>query len=90
MTEDKSSFELKDEFVNTKLFKIDDEIRVEGITADYIWYHSELLQQDMQAWQTKFKRVVDVMESRHKEHLKLIDDLLRENQSLRAQLRGKE
>jgi hypothetical protein len=90
MAEDTGSFELKDEFVNTTLFKNIDEVKVEGITADYVWYHADLLQRDMQAWQSKFKRLVDAMEMRHKEHLKIIDDLLRDNQSLKSQLNGEQ
>jgi hypothetical protein len=43
----------------------------------------------MQAWQHEFDRVVKVMESRHNEHLKIIDDLLRQNKDLKEKLKEK-
>lgn len=64
-------------------------IVVEGVTADYVWYHSKLLINKMQGWATDFERVVSVMESRHKEHQKIIGDLLDENRRLKTQLEEK-
>jgi hypothetical protein len=52
--------------------------RVEGITEDYVWYQAKLLTNKMSEWQLEFDRVVGVMESRHKEHLKIIGDLIDE------------
>jgi len=66
------------------------EVKVEGITAEYVWYHSKLLTNSMDSWQLEFKRVVDVMEARHNEHLNLIDDLVRQNAALKAKLKEKE
>lgn len=57
--------------------------RVEGITADYVWYQSKLLTNKMNEWQLEFDRVVGVMEARHKEHLKIIGDLLDEIKKLK-------
>jgi hypothetical protein len=68
----------------TKQFEIKEEHIVEGITADYVWYHSKKLLDQMGAWQYKFERVVKVMEDRHTEHLKIIEDLLRQNKVLKA------
>jgi hypothetical protein len=65
-------------------------VTVEGITSDYVWYHSEVLTQKMDAWKHEFKRVVKVMEDRHNEHLKMIDDLLRENKNLKETLKKKD
>ena len=62
-------------------------VTTEGITADYVWYNSEILMQKMDAWKHEFKRVVKVMEDRHNEHLKMIDDLLRENKLLKEKLK---
>jgi hypothetical protein len=64
-------------------------VTVEGITSDYVWYNSEILMQKMDAWKHEFKRVIKVMEDRHNEHLKMIDDLLRENKSLKNKLKEK-
>jgi hypothetical protein len=68
-------------------------VTTEGITADYVWYHSEQMMLKMDAWQTSwkvdFKRVMKVMDDRHAEHLKMIDELLRENKSLKEKLKEK-
>jgi hypothetical protein len=66
------------------------DVRIEGITAEYVWYHSKLLTNSMNSWQLEFKRVVDVMEARHNEHLNLIDDLVRQNAALKAKLKERE
>jgi len=57
--------------------------RVEGITEDYVWYQAKLLTNKMNQWQLEFDRVVGVMEARHKEHLKIIGDLLDEIKKLK-------
>lgn len=67
--------------------EIKDNVTVEGITEDYVWYHSKLLIAKMQDWQTHFERVVKVMENRHSEHLKMIDDLIMQNKVLKSKLR---
>ena len=59
--------------------------RVEGITADYVWYQSKILTNKMSQWQLEFDRVVGVMEARHKEHLKIIGDLLDEIKKLKGE-----
>ena len=61
-----------------------------GITADFIWYESEILARDMSAWESRFKRLVSTMESRHKEHLQMIDGLLHEVKVLKQQLKEKQ
>jgi len=73
---------------NREDFLAKDNISVEGITEDYIWYHSKQLINDMQSWQFKLEQVVRVMESRHKEHLHIIEDLLRQNKVLKARLKN--
>lgn len=57
--------------------------RVEGITADYVWYNAKLLTNKMNEWQLEFDKVVGVMEARHKEHLKIISGLLDEIKKLK-------
>ena len=64
--------------------------RVEGITADYVWYQAKLLTNKMNQWQLEFDRVVGVMEARHKEHLKIISDLLDEIKVLKEKKDEKE
>jgi hypothetical protein len=62
--------------------KFEDDIKVEGITADHVWYNADLLSKDMSMWGIKFQKLVAIMEDRHKEHLKIIDGLLAERASL--------
>jgi hemerythrin-like domain-containing protein len=62
--------------------------RVEGITEEYVWYNSKLLINKMSSWQTEFEKVVMVMEARHKEHLKIIGDLLDEIKKLKEKNDG--
>lgn len=73
---------------NIEEFIVKDTITTEGITEDYVWYESELLLNTMRAWESKFKRLVSVMEARHKEHLHMIDGLLHENKLLKEQLKN--
>ncbi len=67
-------------------FEIKDSVEVEGINADFVWYESEKLTRDMGAWISRFQKLVSVMEARHKEHIKMLDDVLRENSDLKFQL----
>jgi hypothetical protein len=64
-----------------------DNITVEGITDQYVWYHAELLKQKMQTWQFEFERITKVMNARHGEHLAIIEELLRQNASLKEKLK---
>jgi hypothetical protein len=75
---------------NTKQFVIKDSITVEGITENFVWYHSRILTEKMQGWQTEFERIVKVMENRHAEHLKIIDGLIMENKVLKAKVKAQE
>ena len=71
-----------------KQFEIKESVTVEGITADYVWYNSELLTNKMSSWVHEFKRVVKVMESRHEEHLEIIRQLLIENHDLKRKIKN--
>jgi hypothetical protein len=72
--------------MDTKEFEIKDSINVEGVTADYVWYNATRLTQKMSFWELDFKKLVQTMEDRHNEHLKIIRDLLDERGSLRREL----
>jgi hypothetical protein len=74
---------------NKEDFLAKDNISVEGITEDYVWYHSTQLINDMQNWQFKLEKIVKIMENRHKEHLKIIDDLITQNKFLKTKLKDK-
>jgi hypothetical protein len=70
-----------------KEFLITDSITVEGITDEYVWYHAKLLSDRMSQWDNDFQKLVKVMESRHKEHLQMVQNALNENRILRLQLK---
>ena len=65
-------------------------VEVEGITAEYVWYHSKVLMSKMDTWKYEFERVVRVMEARRGENMSMIGSLLRENAALKAKLKEKE
>ena len=66
-----------------------DSITVEGITDEYVWYHAKLLSAKMSAWDLDFQKLVKVMESRHNEHLNMLQTALHENRILRLRLKEK-
>jgi hypothetical protein len=74
----------------SKPFEIKDSITVEGITEDYVWYHAKILSAKMSQWDHDFQKLVKVMESRHNEHLRMLDAALSENRILKRQLKEKE
>ena len=69
--------------------EIKDSVMVDGITEDYVWYHAKLLQEKMNHWDLDFQKLVKVMESRHNEHLRMLDRALEENRILKRQLKEK-
>lgn len=72
------------------MMEIKDNITVEGITEDFVWYNSKQLISDMQNWQNQLERLVRVMDNRHAEHLRIIDSLIMENKVLKSKLKEKE
>ena len=70
-----------------KQFEIKDNVQVEGITEDYVWYNTQILTQKMQSWQREFEKLSKTMEARHNEHLHMIGDLLRQNKSLKDKIK---
>jgi hypothetical protein len=66
--------------------KLQEDVTVEGITADYVWYNAKLLTDKMSFWEHDFQKLVGIMEARHKEHLKMIADLLQERGDLKRQI----
>ena len=67
-----------------------DSVTVEGITDEYVWYHAKILSDKMSQWDNDFQKLVKVMESRHKEHLEMVQTALHENRILRLRLKEKE
>ena len=73
-----------------KQFVIEESISVEGITDEYVWYHAKILSDKMRQWDHDFQKLVKVMESRHKEHLQMVQNALHENRILRLQLKARD
>lgn len=67
-------------------FEIKDNVMVDGITEDYVWYHAKLLQEKMAQWDLDFQKLVKVMESRHQEHLTMLDKAMESNRILQRKL----
>ena len=67
-----------------------DSVIVEGITDEYVWYHAKLLSDKMSQWDHDFQKLVKVMESRHNEHLQMVQNALHENRILRLQLKARD
>ena len=72
-----------------KQYEIKDNVMVEGITADYVWYHAKILSAKMSQWDLDFQKLVKVMDDRHHEHLHMIQSLLMENKMLKSELKAK-
>ena len=72
-----------------KQYEIKDNVMVDGITEDYVWYHAKLLQEKMTHWQLDFEKLVKVMEARHNEHLRMLDRAMDENRILKRRLKEK-
>lgn len=70
----------------SKEFEIKDFVSVMGVTEDFVWYETDRLMRDMMMWQSRFRRMSETMENRHKEHLKIIDGLLHEVKKLKEEL----
>ena len=66
--------------------EIKDNVSVEGITADHVWYNADLLTRNMGSWAHDFQKLVSVMEARHKEHLQMIGNLLMERAALKSEI----
>ena len=77
-------------FEDYKDWVIKDSVTVEGITQEYVWYHAKLLSAKMGRWDNDFQKIVKVMEDRHQEHLRMLEDALQENRILRIRLKEKE
>lgn len=80
---------MKDEIV--KAFELKENVTVEGITENFIWYEAEMLRSTMNAWGMRFDKLVKTMEARHKENNLILGQLMDERQKLKdeiAQLKG--
>jgi hypothetical protein len=68
-------------------FHIKESHMAEGISADFVWYESSMIRNAMEASLHRFDKVVSVMEARHKEHIKMLQDVMNENRDLKARIK---
>ena len=68
-------------------FYAPDKVTVEGQTADYVWYQKEMVKRRMDELQRLIVRTIDTLQARSTERLGVIDNLMRENKSLRDKLK---
>ena len=68
-------------------FHAPDKVIVEGQTADYVWYQKKMIEKRMDELQRLIVRTIDTLEARRSEHLGVIDNLLRQNKSLKDKLK---
>jgi hypothetical protein len=69
-------------------FHIKESHMAEGITADYVWYESSMIRNALESNLHRFDKVVSVMEARHKEHIKMLQDVMDQNRNLVNQNRA--
>ena len=71
-------------------FHIKESHMAEGISADFVWYEASIIREALNgAFATnmhRFDKVVRVMEARHKEHIKMLQDLMDQNRALKYEL----
>ena len=79
-----SQFELKDNSYAP------DNVIVEGVTPAYAEYQKEMIEKQMNKLQYLIVRTIDTLEARRSEHLGVIGELLRQNQSLKDKLKEQE
>jgi cell shape-determining protein MreC len=73
-----------------KQFEIKEEHTVEGVTEDFVWYESSVIRDALKHAVSinmyRFEKVVNVMEARHKENRKMLQDVMDENRELKRQI----
>ena len=65
---------------------MDEEIIVEGINKDYIWYKGSILRSRILSILTELEHIVKTVEERHEEQLLMINAVQAENSILRVKL----
>ena len=68
-------------------FHAPDTVIVEGVTPAYAEYQKEMVKRRMDELQRLIVRTIDTLQARSTERLGVIDNLLRENKSLRDKLK---
>ena len=61
-----------------------------GVLEDFVQYEVDRIAQEIANVKSRLQHLGSVMESRHRDNLKIIDDLMRQNKDLKAKLKEKE
>ena len=72
--------------IEQQFVPLKESVTVEGITSDYVWYNAKILTAKMSGWEHDFQKLVSVMEARHQDHLRMIEDLIRERNTLKGEI----
>jgi hypothetical protein len=59
-----------------------------GATSDFVRYELGQLAHGMRGWRDRVQKMGDVMDARHTEHVKMLNDVVQENKKLREQLKS--
>ena len=58
-----------------------------GVLEDFVQYEVDRILQEISGIKSRIQHLGSVMESRHRDNLKIIDDLMRQNKELKAKLK---
>lgn len=67
----------------------DDSETSDAIDGQYAWYQTDVLVRKLDGLKYEIQNVIKTLETRRAEHLRVVEELLRQNQSLKAQLKEK-
>jgi hypothetical protein len=84
----KEADEPLDDFYSKQKVSRDETVTL-GITPDFIWYESTMIRNEMNSMisrnMTRFEHLVRVMEARHKDMTKMLEQVMDENRNLRKE-----
>ena len=58
-----------------------------GVLEDFVQYEVDRISQEIAGIKSRVQHLGSVMESRHRDNLKIIDDLMRQNKELKAKVK---
>lgn len=58
-----------------------------GVLEDFVQYEVDRISQEIAGIKSRIQHLGSVMENRHRDNMKIIDDLIRQNKELKAKLK---
>lgn len=58
-----------------------------GVLEDFVQYEVDRVSQEIAGIKSRIQHLGSVMENRHRDNMKIIDDLIRQNKELKAKLK---